>query len=153
MNLAIIEASNGFNHGKFGVAAHTRQQWQHAGALPEEPMGGRLLARLGWSRRHLWVLDLQTGEGAMFLHGGLASADLNKHKIWVCPLFEPFLAWLYTQRLPDDLTLVDVWIQSLPAYVELPDAPADMHGYRRPGPQEPREPHTDSPADRKSVPS
>lgn len=71
-------------------------------------------------------MDLATGEGALFRHGGLASADLNRHKIWVCLLFEPFLQWLYQQpmdRIPDLAGQV----------VELPGSPTGFHGYRRPG--------------------
>lgn len=75
------------------------------------------------------VVDLQTGEGAAFsLDGnGSASYDLNeKHKIWVCPMFEPFLGWLYMQHLGNgkgDL-------RDLPRFVTLP-APAALAGYRR----------------------
>ena len=71
------------------------------------------------------VVDLETGEGAMFSPGGLAAADLQKHRIWVCPMFEPFLAWLYKQDLSD--------LTKLPKHVDLPDAPFEMHGYRREG--------------------
>lgn len=71
------------------------------------------------------MLDLETGEGALFLPGGYASADLDKHKVWVCPLFEPFLAWLYKQDLQD--------LSKLPDLVDLPDAPFQWSGYRRSG--------------------
>lgn len=84
-----------------------------------------LLSEIGWGRNHLWVLDLQTGEGAYFSPGGYATADLDKHKIWVCPMFEPFLAWLYKQDLTD--------LDALPDFVELPDAPFHMQGFRRAG--------------------
>lgn len=75
--------------------------------------------------QHLIVFDLQTGEErAFFLPGGLASADLNgKHQIWVCPMFEPFLAWLYKQDTSD--------LSALPALVNLGDVPISMRGYRR----------------------
>jgi hypothetical protein len=72
----------------------------------------QLLGTVGWTRTHLWVLDLETGEGACFKPGGLASADLQKHKIWVCPLFEPFLVWLYEQKLDD--------LQQPPDHIDLP---------------------------------
>jgi hypothetical protein len=72
------------------------------------------------------VHDLETNEGAFFRPGGLASADLQKHRIWVCPLFEPFLAWLYLQDLRD--------LNALPSLVHLPDVPFDFAGYRRAGP-------------------
>lgn len=90
--------------------------------------GNRLLLQtLGWSNyaHYFWVLDLQTGEGAYFRHGGCAVADLNKHAIWVCPLYEPFLVWLYGQK-PD--------LATLPESVELPQAESALYGYRRKGP-------------------
>ena len=73
------------------------------------------------------MLDLQTCEGAAFSPGGLVSADLNKHRVWVCPLYEPFLNWLYKQDTTD--------LSALPAHVDLPDAEFQMSGYRRPGPE------------------
>ena len=86
-----------------------------------------LLARCGWwGLDYVWVLDLQTGEGAYFRHGGNAKADLTKHAIWVCPLYEPFLTWLYAQDLSD--------IEALPARIDLPNSPFSFAGYRRPGP-------------------
>jgi hypothetical protein len=124
MHTKIIEASNGpKNYGKF-MLARMDVEWGAPSALPGYEGGGVVAAR-GWSRNHLWVLDLQTGEGALFLPGGHAKADLDKHAIWVCPLFEPFLTWLYKQ----DLTHID----ELPAHVDLPDAPFEWAGYRRPG--------------------
>ena len=72
-----------------------------------------------------YKLRLQTGEGAMFRPGGSPAADLDKHAVWVCPLFQPFLAWLYEQDLTD--------LDALPAHVELPDAEFAFAGYRRPG--------------------
>jgi hypothetical protein len=64
------------------------------------------------------VVDLQTGEGAAFSLDGNGSAtyDLNEHKIWVCPMYEPFLCWLYMQHLGNGKGD----IRSLPRYVELP---------------------------------
>lgn len=51
------------------------------------------------------------------------SHDLNeKHKIWVCPLYEPFLEWLYRQDVRD--------LGKLPDHVTL-EAPAALWGYRR----------------------
>ena len=103
------------------------EEWSLRTAMyPDMPEGRMpLLRSLGWGPEFLWVLDLQTGEGAFFKPGGYAKADLDKHQIWVCPLFEPFLGWLYKQDLKD--------ITALPRTVELPFAPFAMHGYRRPG--------------------
>jgi hypothetical protein len=55
--------------------------------------------------------------------GSLTNA--NSTLSWVCPLFEPFLEWLYQQ----DLTR----IEELPSHVDLPEAEFQLHGYRRPG--------------------
>jgi hypothetical protein len=51
--------------------------------------------------------------------------------IWVCPLFEPFLEWLYERyREAGELDL-----DELPDVVELPGAEFAFHGHRRPGPE------------------
>lgn len=134
MKLKFIEATNhaagGFNWGKFGVGRFEPGEWAYRSLIADDsfvrPRSDSLLVGLGWDHAHIFVLDLATGEGAIFRHGGLAPADLNKHQIWVCPLFEPFLAWLYKQDVAD--------LDGLPATVEL-DAPSSMHGYRRAGPE------------------
>jgi hypothetical protein len=74
------------------------------------------------------VLDLQTGEGVVLRPGGNAKADLDEHRVWVCPMFEPFLVWLYKQ--PDPRKLYE-----LPDVVTLgeAEAPSDLRGYRREG--------------------
>lgn len=124
MKLCLIEATNGFNWGKFAVG-RMDDEWHWTSSI-ELSYGMPLLDQLGWTHKHLWVLDLQTGEGAFFKPGGYAKADLDKHKIWVCPLFEPFLTWLYDQDLAD--------LTKLPAYVELPHAEPAPRVPRRPGP-------------------
>lgn len=111
------------NWGKFMVM-RPDYEWNRKSEVDAE--SNSLLRSIGWSVDHLWVLDLQTGEGACFRHGGKASHDLNeKHKVWVCPLFEPFLNWLYEQDVMD--------LTKLPDHVELPDAEFSMQGYRREG--------------------
>lgn len=128
----IIEATNDFNHGKFMVGRFDEDEWATPSALHTvSDMGATspersVVAARGWTRRHLWVMDLQTGEGALFLPGGSAHADLEKHKIWVCPMFEPFLVWLYRQDLED--------VSALPAAVRV-EGESAFYGYRRPGPQ------------------
>lgn len=94
------------------------------GWSPEEIAARSLLAQIGWGTSNVIVFDLQTGEGARFAPGGDASYDLNKHAIWVCPLYEPFLVWLYGQDLED--------LEALPDSVEV-EADFEMSGYRRPG--------------------
>lgn len=123
--IEVAQGPEGPNWGKFCVAKFTEQEWATPSALPGVTETSLLKGR-GWSPDHVWVLDLQTGEGAFFRPGGLAIADLNKHKIWVCVLYEAFLTWLYTQDLTD--------IETLPRYVELPNVEFAMAGYRRGGP-------------------
>src|SRR3990167_2708143 len=125
MQTTFIEVTNGpRNWGKFCVAKFDAAEWARRSAVVPETT---LVGDRGWTSDHVLVLDLQTGEGAMFLPGGLASADLEKHKIWVCPLFEPFLEWLYQQ--PDPM--------QIPAHLDLPDAEFRLAGHRRPGPNLP----------------
>jgi hypothetical protein len=122
MRTKFIEATNGpRNWGKFMLARFTIEEWARRSAIH----GGYLIAATGWTPDHLLVVDLETGEGALFRHGGHAKADLEKHRIWVCPLFEPFLTWLYAQDVSD--------LDALPAHVDLPDAEFQFSGYRRSG--------------------
>lgn len=127
MQTVFVEAtqaiSGGFNWGKFAVARFGPAEWIRPAHLGGP--GRSLLTRCGWSADHTWVMDLQTGEGVFIRPGGSASADLAKHQVWVCPMFEPFLTWLYDQ----DLTR----LADLPPLVELPKAEASFAGYRRPG--------------------
>jgi hypothetical protein len=125
----IVEATNrcegdptGVNYGKFLVGSFDEAEWSHRRQMGGTP-GWPLLFALGHSPGDVLVLDLQTCEGAVFTPGGLPAADLEKHKVWVCPLFEPFLCWLYGYLRECGS------IDALPGVVELPDA----HGYRRPG--------------------
>lgn len=127
MKTKFIEATNGpQNWGKFMLGRLEPHEMARTSAV----MGGgepyRLLRQIGWNLDAIFVFDLQTREGAAFIPGGLAAADLAKHRIWVCPLFEPFLTWLYTQDLSD--------LDRLPALIDLPDAPFAFSGYRRQGP-------------------
>lgn len=119
----IIEATNGPNNwGKFLLGRFDQAEWEKRSAVA--PERGSLLTQRGWQPHHLLVLDLQTGEGAIFAPGGLASADLNtKHQVWVCPLFEPFLNWVYAQDLTD--------LANLPDHIDLPDAEFAFFGHRR----------------------
>ena len=127
MRTQIIEVTNGpQNWGKFLLGLFDTEK-SHRSAVAAGPMP--LLAQIGWETRLMliWVLDLQTMEGAAFRFGGDAHADLEKHRIWVCPLFEPFLEWLYRQ---DEATVRSL---ELPQLVDLPDAPFAFAGHRRRG--------------------
>ena len=129
---AVHRALGPGNHGKFMLGRFTPDEWRRASAV-DAVMGldTRLLRRCGWGAEHVLVWDLETGEGAIFRPGGFATADLEKHRVWVCPMFEPFLEWLYEQDLRD--------LTALPSIVELPDAPFEGHGHRRQGPPKPAE--------------
>lgn len=124
MTPIFIEATDGteFNWGKFMVARFTPEEYAHPSVIDD---GKRLLPAIGHGPHDVLVMDLQTCEGAFFTPKGLASADLNKHRIWVCPMFEPFLTWLYRQDLTD--------LGKLPVMVNLGDVPTEMRGYRRSG--------------------
>ena len=114
------------NYGKFCVGRFDREEWSRPSVIA--PEFGSLLGQRGWTPSHIWVMDLQTGEGAWFLPGGSAHWDLKKHAIWVCVLYEPFLKWLYRQDLSD--------LDALPDKVEftMEEAPFGLSGYRREGP-------------------
>lgn len=128
MKTKIIEATNaegggGINWGKFMVARMDSEM-----DYVSEVEGAHFMRRR-WGDRHLWVMDLETGEGAVFAIGGYATVDLEKHRIWVCPMFEPFLNWLYEQDITD--------LDALPSMVRFTEAeaPSAMGGYRRKGPE------------------
>ncbi len=127
MNITFVEATNGFNWGKFAIGRFDADELIHPSAIEDEDMGvsASLVRSRGWGSEHFWFMDLQTGEAAMFRHGGLARADLNKHRIHVCPMAEPALVWIYAHSLDD-----------LPPVIRLTEAeaPSSMQGFRRPGP-------------------
>lgn len=135
VDVKFVEAGQGTqslsNWGKFGVGVFTPAEWAQRSNNPDgEALQGTLLRGVcGWGPNVAWVLDLQTGEGALFNVPGFAPADVNKHRIWVCPMYEPFLAWLH-QHVRDHGA---GWWEQLPSWVDLPDAPFSFHGYRRPG--------------------
>lgn len=136
MRTRIIEATNGErNWGKFLLGQFTSDEWARRSLVNVESTQP-LLRQIGWGpdTAHYLVLDLQTGEGALFRLGGLAHADLHKHKVWVCPLFEPFLDWLYAQWREHAINDAEHFWRVLPDHVDLPDAPFALYGYRREGP-------------------
>ena len=130
MKTKFIEATSNFNWGKFMVARFTDEEWAQKSAHPDSP--GPLLRQLGWGRNQTVVFDLQACEGAMFCPPGAPVHDLEKHKIWVCPMFPCFLEWLYKQDLTD--------LDALPSIITIPQEIAQRYeafrGYRRPGPPE-----------------
>lgn len=121
MKLYLFEADAGDGlWGKFAVGRPEPEEW----AVPSVVDGHSLIGGRGHSRDDIWVMDLQTCEGAIFSPGGNAKCDLDKHGIWVCPKFEAFLGWLYTQDLSD--------LSKLPQRVRVPGSTGS---YRRSGPQ------------------
>jgi len=124
MKTKVIEATDQINWGRFmvGVLDHEREAVSQVDGMP---VCGRR-----WDQRTIFVMDLVTGEGAMFGPWGLAAADLQKHAIWVCPLFEPWLEWLYARH--------PFTLDELPAVVNLDPTVTAKHnalsGYRRAGP-------------------
>lgn len=127
METRFFEVTNGFNWGKFLVSRFDADEWARKARL-EEAEERPLLVGRGWAGDHLFVMDLQTGEGALFRHGGSATYDVEaKHHIWVCPMFIPFLTWLYTQPVKDVMTL--------PRLIHLTEAeaPSSMIGKRGDG--------------------
>lgn len=128
-----IEATNaGFNHGKFMLGRLTAEDAATRSALPgyEHESLWTLGGRRTLNPATTLVMDLQTGEGAAFtLEGGRIGAhhELEKHKIWVCPMFPHFLGWLYSlDPYPHDIT-------ALPRFVDIPEAEGAIFGYRRGG--------------------
>lgn len=125
MRTKIVEVTNNnLNWGKFLLGDFDAVELSYRSKID----GNLLIRGRGWSAGHILVFDLQTGEGAWFLPGGLAKYDLDKHRIWVCPMYEPFLEYLYN------------WVRekkdpfSLPEVIDIKDAPFAMSGYRRNGP-------------------
>ena len=136
MRTRIIEAVQSKEHpgnwGKFLVGVFD-EEWAYESRV--DPDRVPLLRACGWwGPERLWVLDLQTGEGAYFGPGGSARADLERHAVWVCPLYEPFLEWLYERHREGGRS--GLTLTTCPKVVELLSAEFAFRGYRRPGPAE-----------------
>lgn len=125
MKTHFIEVTNNSqNWGKFVLIRFEENEFSYKSCIAAKI---RLLPGIGWHPSDIIVFDLQTCEGAAFSARPHASvkADLAKHQIWVCPMYEPFLEWLYQQDLTD--------LDKLPAFVNLPDVEFALAGYRRKG--------------------
>lgn len=126
-----IETYNDLNWGKFVLLRHDPEDLARKSALPGYT-NTYLLAGRKFDGDGTFVLDLQTGEGAVFYFQSPADVQYtlnHKHQIWVCPMYEPFICWLAEnypelQRGGGDIT-------KLPDVVELSMAPQAMSGYRR----------------------
>lgn len=143
----LIEATNTnkFNFGKFLVGRFDEAERRRRSVLTDESDDQLGIDRTRYSLIGLsyktgdetLVLDLQTGEGVLLpprrawprsehRRAAFVHEVLNRHKVWVCPLYEPFLAWLMGQDVSD--------LNALPDVVRtLPDEACDLAGYRRPG--------------------
>lgn len=122
MDVTFVEATNGpRNWGKFAVCRFTNAEWSRLSAVDERP----LLRSRGWTRDHVLVIDLQTGEGAIF-PSHVHVSDLEKHGVWVCPMFEPALLAICDGKHDPMQT---------EALLDFPDAPFSFAGYRRNGPE------------------
>lgn len=122
MDTRFIEASTYINHGKFMVARFDHEERLATTALPGME-GQPLFMNSGGLRRlnpdRTLVVDLQTGEGAEFsLSGGRQEAKWaleQKHpRLWICPLFAPFLGWLFDFNIDGLVPLTD-----LPRHIDL----------------------------------
>lgn len=123
---ATHDAEGTGNYGKFMVGVFG-SEWEYRSAV--DPSRWPFLHDRGWSRQHILVLDLEAGEGIIVRAGGHAHADLCKQQVYVCPLFEPWLAWLHGQlRGSKDILGA---LKELPPVVYLPDAVFALYGYRR----------------------
>lgn len=129
MKTHLIEATNEKNYGKFLLGVFDSEHEREARVVLGP--AGKLLANCGWrGPNYMLVTDVQTGEGAIFRLGGHVKHDLNKHKIWVCPMFEFFLEWLYAQYNEDPKKVMSL---DLPELVNLDTNFFSFSGYRRPG--------------------
>jgi hypothetical protein len=128
MKTKVIEASQSLKHGpnwgKFLVGRlELDVEFKRESVVdPGRPL---LAGQCHREPGDLLVLDLQTGEGAMFRPRAFQPSDLAKHRIWVCPLYEPFLVWLMAQDLRD--------LTALPDFVELSGAEEALYGHHRGG--------------------
>lgn len=125
MKTKLIEATNGQNFGKFMLGVFDEADW----AYESRVLGHGLLRSIGQGQGDVLVFDLQTCEGAIFKPGGSVKHDLDKHRIWVCPMYHFFLEWLYAQP-KEKVAALD-----LPALVTLDTSFFAFAGYRRPGPR------------------
>ncbi len=137
MDTKFVEAGHGpdgGNWGKFLVGRYTEDELAEPAQFPGCEGSRRLVNLGGPGRQDIWVLDLQTGEGARFPIEFVRDVDvhhqLNKHRIWVCPLYEPFVAFLFGYIGNHQRT----WWDTLPRTVEMPTAGIVVFGRRRPGP-------------------
>lgn len=136
MRTRIIQVTNDDkNWGKFLVGQFDINEWQVPCAYPEGSTTSVMRAR-GMHEHQYLVMDLETKEGGIFGLNGMPVIDLDtKHQVWVCPMYSPFLGWLSAQYKEwlarNDGRSYRLFMDNLPASVNLPDAEFAMVGYRR----------------------
>jgi hypothetical protein len=115
----IIEGSDGGAYGKWLVGQLDEHERSRKTSLPGYEGNASIWTfagarRFGADPGAVFVLDLQTGQGAVFNPTTSSSPDydLDQANIWVCPLFRDFFRWLYTQDLAD--------VTQLPNFIDLP---------------------------------
>lgn len=114
----IIEGSDGALYGKWLVGQLDQIELGATTALPGFE-GTQRIWTFGGARKFgahpgaRLVLDLQTSQGGVFIPDSKSSADadLDKSKLWVCPLFRQFFCWLYQQDVSD--------VSALPSFIDL----------------------------------
>lgn len=129
MKTKIVEATTGpqGNWGKFLIGQFDQDEIDTVSAIA--PEYGSVLKQRGWwdPAQYFLMLDIETGEGSVFATWGDARADLHKHRIWVCPLFQPTLARIRA--------MAPFAVADLPSLLELSfdEAPFAMAVPRRAG--------------------
>lgn len=123
MQTKIIEASTGINWGRFLLQRFEASERAHRSHF--EPIS--IWKDSPPPQTALWVLDLITGEGALFDLAKPLEEQLAQHQVWVCVLFEPFLAWLEARFR--QASSLDAFWDALPAGVQVSAAP-EVIGYR-----------------------
>ena len=90
MDTKFIEVSNNEkNWGKFLLLRMTEAEWQQPSAITQRS----LLREVGWNPTNIIVFDLQTGEGARFVPGGMErmirmlKSKKLKPGFWIAPFW------------------------------------------------------------------
>lgn len=96
---------------KFMIGVFT-DEWGHRPVVDApEYEATSLLRQLGWSRDHYLILDLESGQGAIFHRGSHPEWDERTKGLSRNPMLVPLWKWLQTQDLdriqdfPDKVTL------------------------------------------------
>lgn len=118
-----VEVTDGWMYGKFLVCRMDAEELATPSEMPDARHGERLLVHGGRRRfndHSTLVIDLQLGTAAAWPLQGLMEAYESEH-LWhlhVCPMYRPFVRWLYEQGRwamgAGDIT-------EIPRYLEVPN--------------------------------